>query len=167
MAGPQTISRLPTGLLDLLGMKGTGDTPHELAAYLQSNVDLTDLYLSDRVSFLLGSPTITGVGFVGGSPVPDGQVWLVQGLSLQSNPVTAGASVTISLAHYIARLNTAFILHPQQNTYAAGTILGMGLRFDRPAIWRPGDTARVITSAATGAPNFQVYLSIYGAALSL
>jgi len=81
MAGRQTIQRFPSGLLDTLGMKGTGDTPHELAGQLAAYFNASEMYLENRRAYVnpVGpGPTDQAYSYNAGGTVPQGQLWIVK-----------------------------------------------------------------------------------------
>jgi hypothetical protein len=47
MAGPFTIQRVPRGLLDFMGLRGSGQLPQELDDRIRATVDATVLYARD------------------------------------------------------------------------------------------------------------------------
>lgn len=80
MADRFTIQRFPTGVPDLLGMKGTGDTPNMLASELRGSIDLSQYYLADRMlrgKFTTAALIAAGTTVPGAGIVPDGELWLV------------------------------------------------------------------------------------------
>jgi hypothetical protein len=159
MADAKTIQRLPAGLLDLLGMQSTGDTPHLISGEVVPMLDLIDLYLVDR---LRGTNAATANVAAPGSllttvgPTP-GEMWLCYGLSASSNGALAAATgYTANLL--VNRPSTGFsqfITLPQ--AVANPALFATGVTFQKPLIMRPGDTLGIWVSAVTGAPASGVF----------
>jgi len=163
MAGPLDIQRYPTGLIDLLGMRATGDTPFQLGQATIGTVDLTDYYLTDRVVGLgLQLPAaIAATGFVAavGSTVPTGQLWQVYSAAMIV-PALAAATA-LKTAFVIRRAFAAYqVLVATPQIPAAEGFIG-GITFERPMVMRPGDDFGCFTSNLTGAPlsNPTLYLA--------
>ena len=86
MAGPFDIQRFPKGLLDFLGLRATGDTPHTLETSVRGQIDLERYYLVDRVTAIQPNVTITANGFFTAAvaTVPPGEMWLPLGLRISA-----------------------------------------------------------------------------------
>lgn len=162
MADAKTIQRLPAGLLDLLGMQSTGDTPHYIAGEVQPVLDLTDLYLTDRLTGANGNTAqVSAVGLltttVGPSP---GEMWLTYGVTGSSGNLAATTGYTANLG--INRPSsggfTQFITSPR--AIANPGLFADGVTYERPMIMRPGDTLAAWISAITGAPGATSGLSL-------
>jgi hypothetical protein len=160
MADAKTIQRLPVGLLDMLGMQSTGDAPHVIAGEIQPTMDLTDLYLTDR---LKGSnATTANVAAVGAllSTVgpPAGEQWMVYGLTGNSGVLAAATAFTGNLL--INRQSAGFSQFVSQPYAAANPALWAGgVSYEKPLIMRPGDLLGIWISAITGAPAVGVSLT--------
>jgi hypothetical protein len=86
VAGAFDIQRFPKGLLDFLGLKATGDTPHTLEGSVRGQINLDRYYLVDRVVAIQPSVTITANGFFTAAvaTVPPGEMWLPLGLRISA-----------------------------------------------------------------------------------
>lgn len=152
-----TIQRYPSGLLDFLGMQSTGDTPHELAQELRASLDLTDLYLSDRLRAASagGAVAITATGYQAGgvqTVCPSGENWLVYGMGMTSVAITAGATIKGCMG--IFRQSSAQVqLLPITFDCIAAELIVVGSWTEKPMVWRPGDSLSVYVGKTTGAPN--------------
>ena len=146
MAGPQTIQRVPRGLLDWFGNKGTGDSPSELSNVLTPTADVGYLYLADLVTAqqwptntvnLPGFWATTGTN----ARVPAGENWLLFSITVQmSSALAAGEAYTFRPV--ISRNVFAYVqAAPTGSSVTAGVgdIPVAGWQFERPEILRPGD----------------------------
>jgi len=75
VAGRFTIQRVPRGLLDVLALKATGDTPHELADSVSGGFDLSPFYLQDRIVSITGFIAGVATGYNLVRTVPAGEMW--------------------------------------------------------------------------------------------
>lgn len=153
MADKFTIQRLPVGLLDLLGMQSTGDTPNALSSETQAVIDLTDYYLTDRLTAIQGTTGVIGVTGAYGSPqiVPAGFQWLVYGITFTSVNTAAATGLSWVPAIYRSNVNQYQMLGDKQVVGAAAQI-GRGTWWERPVIMRPGDYGACYVTEITGAP---------------
>lgn len=172
MAGPFDIQRPPIGLLDLLGLKATGDNPHVLAGEVRSTLMLDDLFLVDRLVAAARSTGVnipgTGTATMGAASGPsDGFIWLLYGLDFLVPPV--GAAATIQCGLTIQRGTTTTIQQRieacQSPLLSAGQAFAGAKWWERPLIMRPGDVLAVNTTIFTGAPAVtptctQVYVQV-------
>jgi len=172
VAGPQDIQRYPRGLIDLLGMRATGDTPHQLAQTTVPQIDLLDMYLADRcfgVTFnasgvvaALGNLTFTGAA------VPQGEMWLLYEASVFTGVCAAATSCTV--VPFVARsqsgLAQAEALCPPLVAGTAGSALG-GVHYERPSVLMPGHQFGLQITAIVGAPGVTPILNLYFARLAV
>jgi hypothetical protein len=170
MAGPNTIQRFPTGLLGWLGMKGGGDTPHELSATIFGSMDIGELYLLDRRRFASGqtaavstqaywqvvSPT-TGL-----LTVPDSKMWAVRSMSmLIGTPLAAGDSIVAQMVYKPLSSATACVLTPPV-TAVAGQSMHFGRTFERPFLLTAGDSIQFFVSGGVfGTPRIATIIADY------
>lgn len=100
--GPRNfyIGRYPAGLLDLLGAKVNGQTPHQLNEQVSATVDLLPFITSQRRDVVEGSVLLNAVGPFAdasgppvGTLVPNDEFWLVWSFSSQPS-ATLGAGTT-------------------------------------------------------------------------
>lgn len=92
---PGLIQRVPTGLLDLLGLKSTGQNPVVMPDTLQTVLELRDLYAAQRwEQFQATTNTVNLIGFWGAATltVPAGELWLVDSLAYTSGTLLAGTT---------------------------------------------------------------------------
>jgi hypothetical protein len=163
MADKYTIQRLPVGLLDLLGMQSTGDTPHSIAESVIPSIELTDLYLTDRLASIFGSSgalNATTSGNVANQGPPDGYQWLLYGCSYTSGAVAAAASISWVPAIYRASLG-AYQAFGEKQLLAATQIAAKGIWFERPLVMRPGDRCGYIVADVTGVPALTLNLNSF------
>jgi hypothetical protein len=144
VAGPLSIQRLPKGLLDWLGMKGSGETPTQLAATVAAVNDIGELYLLDRLgqanSATIAIPTVgTFQGTASGNTVvPDLTIWLVKSISITTGTLPAGTSYT-ARPGYQRKQSNVYLAPNNQNAAAAGERIAEGWYFEKPLILLPGD----------------------------
>lgn len=169
MAGPLTIQRFPTGLLDLLGMQASGDTPRELAPEVRSTLDVYKFFASGRLEQATSGGVALTAGIPGvyqfsGTNVPTSQIWLVESVVITTTLV-APAATTWRLVPAIYRgsaLPTYFFPIGPAGTYAANERPLLGASYTTPLLLLPGDGVGVFVEASTGAanwPNFEGHLS--------
>jgi hypothetical protein len=160
MADAKTIQRFPAGLLDILGMQSTGDTPHLIGGEVIPTIDLLDYYLIDR---LRGQQATTAnVAAIGGLVTtvtpPAGEQWLVYGFTGASAALAAATAFTATLA--VFRASTGFYQFIGPNVSAANpATYANGVSFSQPFIMRPGDVLAAWVSAVTGAPAVGIGLT--------
>jgi hypothetical protein len=159
MAGPLTIQRFPKGLIDLLGMRATGDTPAQLAQDVGGSLELQDLYLFDR---LIGQRTGTAVAinalgnfaFLNQS-VPDGRLRFLYGLSVEVPAPAAATALTLVLTVNRGAANVRNFVGPSTKLIA-GEGNAWGAWFGPPMLLGPGDSTSIYCSQVTGAPAVTV-----------
>jgi len=157
MAGPQSIQRYPRGLIDLLGMRATGDTPQELAQSVIGNLELLEFYLADRLipNASVGAAPMNAVGdfAIAGLTVPSREIWLVYEVTLTSGTTAAATAVTATagLMRNVGSGNVYSAL-TMPSTAGAAAQLNVGSKFDRPVMALPGNVFNVRCSAVTGVP---------------
>jgi hypothetical protein len=155
MADRMTIQRFPKGLLDWLGMKGNGDTPHTLSEMLATTMDVGQLYLLDRqVSIIGNTPNISTDSFGGAATtaftVPPGELWLVKNYSVFKLPAfPAATGWTTTLGYY--RINPGqYYLLPARYVAPVATSFGFGYDFQwGELILGPGDQFAYLTQQGT------------------
>jgi hypothetical protein len=168
MAKPLDIQRLPTGLLDLLGLKGSGKTPVELNEKVSATLaDCVDYYLVNRRTIITGNSAIamTGLGNFAatGVLVPATEIWFVYACSCRLVGATAPATALSFWGTYTNPTATGFPI-------AATPIIAVGASdnggrstiYERPALFGPGTQWGISTGAATGVPgaNGQIILDV-------
>lgn len=160
MAGPFDIQRVPKGLVDTLGMRGTGDNPHVLGQEVRSTIETTDFYLIERLStFQLSTQAVLAAAATfypvdTASIVPPGQFWLMYSLSFRTGSVIPAAT-GVKFFGCIQQTSIPCIV-TDQAVGAVGESPGTGAHWERPRILRPGDRPTVFCSGITGAPGLAV-----------
>lgn len=162
MAGPMDIQRVPRGLVDLFGLKATGDAPHTLDQGISASVDFKDEYMADRQQVVTATPTIAGAGqtdFVG-SAVPFDELWYLYHFSLVGGPLCFVNAVSTFEAwvELIPMAASIGLFVPGTGTgplAAAAKVFpygGMAIMFEEPILLRPGDrfSYNVATYTGTG-----------------
>ena len=168
MAGPLTIQRTARGLLHALGMKGTGDLPHDLSQTLYPGFDCTPLYLLDNARSILDSTTsIAGAGVLpasGGTlTVPNGEMWLLTNFSLYCSILAAGNTNWKVQGGYVRKTAYSPILQsfgPSMNTFILADNFWVGWNFHvGDVILRAGDylAAAVGGAGSTFGSNASIY----------
>lgn len=161
MAGPLDIQRYPTALVDMLGLKATGDTPHILSGEISGGLDLTRLYLYERTIYgnVPNAVAITVPGFLictttnfGQGPGP-GQIWMVLGAGVRVPALAAATSIIVQ--NCVQRPSGSIIYTPigPRISVPASTGDGDFEWFDQPVIMRPGDVFGSYTYNIVGAPG--------------
>lgn len=174
MAGPMDIQRYPTGLIDLLGMRATGETPHQLDGNIGADIDVTDLYLFDRRVTQVGqSPVAIGaIGFLanstGATTIPQGEMWLLYDCSLRVPAIAAATALTLSLVVQRSSGGTsAWLPLTDQLVLPASTGGLIGYRRDAPVLLQAGDQFGTYCTNVTGVPGQQAFTNVVYAALRL
>jgi hypothetical protein len=165
MAGPQDIQRFPRGLIDLLGMRATGETPHQLGPSTVGQIELTDMYLLDRCrTFQISTGVLAATGntLFPGTSVPNGEQWFVYELSYQIPTIAAATAIQTNLCVYRSQASTnlPLALGPAQ-TVPASTGTAWGIHFEKPLIMTAGQSLGVYVSQITGAPGVAPQLTMY------
>jgi len=168
MADRLTIQRLPTGLLDILGMQSTGDTPHSLEQSVSATLDTTELYLMDRFARRIEQCAViaaTGT-FIAGLPVASplgpspGEQWMLYGITVTSTPLVAATAVTYVFSLSRTSLGGTQYLSSQQ-TVTNPNLFGQGQLWERPMILRPGDQLGIAVTQLVGLPAIAPFLQAF------
>jgi hypothetical protein len=168
MAGPQDIQRFPKGLIDLLGMRATGDTPNQLGQLTQPMLSIKDEYLLDRCQIRtwdFGAViTVQGNTILANSGPGPGFQWYVYGISGALGG-TIAAAATLQLGLGINRgpvLGNAILLPGcVSGVLATGSNFYFANQSVPPLIMRPGDSLSMNVAVVTGAPGVQPSGRIY------
>lgn len=126
------IQRFPRGLLDMLAMRGPGETPHTLASSIAGTIDLTKLYLADSNRTVIATQTPpANDGYVNpaAATVPPGEIWLVNAISAVSGNLPAGTNAQ-AICAYNRRAAAGVMVFGNNATAAAGADLVCGQVFD-------------------------------------
>ena len=162
---PLDIQRAPAGLLELLGLRGTGNTPRQLDELLQGHLDLTPLYLAPLARTIRAATAAVGAnGFFGATAatIPQGELWVLSSIAASSTNMAAGESYRLALA--ISRggsVNTLEIFAQSTQTASGVTQrIGTGYTFPEFKILGPGDVPGVyVTDVTAGAHVFSIDVS--------
>jgi hypothetical protein len=169
MSGRLTIQRVPKGLLDALNMKGSGDTPTDLAPLVQSQFDSTTLYLQDirRINGpnVMANPSAGSYTTNAGLTVPAGEQWMmIQALFRLTTDVTGAGRFALGYGTPGATPVCVFAFFETDQVIAAGTAANYnyGRRFQfGELILPPGYNIGLYTSSVvanvTGACNLEYY----------
>ncbi len=156
MAGPQDIQRYPRGLIDLLGMRATGDTPHQLSQQTTGILELTDYYLNDRLEAVTSSPSavIAGTGITNFQlVVPAREMWAVYEYSVTLTPIAAASTLRFAPGYFRSpEAASRFVTVTPSVTCLASEGNSAGIHFERPLLLLPGTIFGVYVSLFTGAP---------------
>jgi hypothetical protein len=173
MAGPQDIQRYPRGLIGLLGMQATGDTPHTLAQSTAATLECMDFYLNDRLEVLsaaLGAaPAALGNFQFVGTAVPAGQLWMLTDIAVNcGGPVPAAAAITFApvIFRNQALAGNAVIAGPTV-TATVGENRLSGAHYERPNLILPGQSFGVQVQAITGVPALLFQVTAWFARLAV
>jgi hypothetical protein len=165
MAGPLTIQRTAKGLLDFLGMKGLGDGPHECMGAVFPGLDMTWMFLQDRIIQVQPTTAAIGaLGFFSGSSapttVPAGELWL---------PVNLSARVTMAVGNSwdwcLSYTRAPGFIYQFSNMQAAAAsgVRALGFDFTNTRVMGPGDSlgVYVLNPVVPGTPTVQLALDYY------
>lgn len=172
MAGPQAIQRYPRGLIDLLGMRATGDTPHLLDNSVGGSLEMLEFYLADRLvpNAAQASAAVTVVGDlpISGLIVPARELWLIYECTLTSGTTAAatGFTATAGILRNVGSGNVYSALTDPQ-AVGASSQANVGAKFDRPVLALPGSQFNVRVSSVTGAPAATPSVTLFFASLGL
>ena len=173
MAGPLDIQRLPYGLVDLLGMKGSGDTPHTLNENIAVTLaDGADYYLAPRRSILQGDTAIniaaTGYFAAVGLAPAAGEIWLVYNVTCSVNNATAAATALKIWGGYVKSSTASLDCQITEQLVLGASDWGSTSRqFERPQVFLPGDSFGVRCGALTGVPAANGRITIDVARITL
>lgn len=159
MSGPQDIQRPARGLVDLLGLKSTGDSPRMIGAEISGKLELLDLYLADRRTTTqnIAASTITAVGFkpigqLAASIPQPGYLFFVYSIMVTLRTQAASSwegAIVVMPQRFVGLQGYTYIASNPWPTAALENLV-LGRYFERPLIMQPGDTIGVMTSAVTG-----------------
>jgi hypothetical protein len=157
MAGPQDIQRYPRGLIDLLGMRATGDTPHTLDQSVTGSLELLELYINDRMipnaSVAPGNLAAIGNVQIPGLTVPDRELWLIMELTVYIPAIAAATACKFNGGILRARgSGNVYSCLTDTVSVAANEQGYVGQKFERPVIALPGNVIALQCTQITGAP---------------
>lgn len=171
MAGPQDIQRYPQALVDLLGLKATGDAPHLLSNAVALTLEGLDFYLLQRRTTQQAQST--AMGAAGGSYVfpatfgpASNEYWFVTDASVWINgPLAAGISCKFSVA-YTPGASSVWQTFGEQVVCPALEQSITTFHFERPLILPPNTRFIAFCNAATGALAAPAWLNLYYSVLT-
>lgn len=141
---PSIINRVPSGLLGLLGSKGTGASPQALADYVQPVLELDPYYFATTATHAaITTATLGSVAFFPGVAslfgdlpmvVPSGEIWVVHHAAARSGAMAAATDIRIQLAVIQNGQSTPWVLGNESEA-AAGEALGSS--FSCPIVMLP------------------------------
>lgn len=166
MAGPQDIQRYPRGLIDLLGMRATGDTPHKLAPEISGGIEMLELYVNDRMipNASAGAAPVAALGNyqIPGLVVPDRELWLIFELTFYIGTIAAATALRYTGGILRARgSGNVFSALLPQVAVAAGEQGNVGMKFERPVIGLPGNIITANVNQLTGLPGQPLNASLW------
>lgn len=101
MAEIQSVQSVPQGLLELLGMKGSGVNPRSLDSVVQANIDVRQMYALSKLSSPSASAAAGAPPVEARITVPDNEWWMLLGASTTVISDTGGmtyVAATISVS---------------------------------------------------------------------
>lgn len=100
MADRFTIQRVPRGVLELLGLRGSGDLPHDMAQEIRATLDIGPFYGFDllRTPSQLIAAVANGFNTHANLTVPSGEIWAMTNITAEIS-TGAGAAVVASLGY--------------------------------------------------------------------
>lgn len=163
----QRIQRPPTGLLGLLGSKGTGINPSELEDRVQPTVDLTPFYQSQDIQTAIASGTpVTAAGAGASLVVPNGEYWQLLAVGGLWSAFTAASVFAAALQiGFLPNLVPVYMME-SRFTISAGATDQFRLAWTpgTHTILSPGmviNTSLLIDMAAAGTPQVRaLYLKL-------
>jgi hypothetical protein len=145
------INNIPAGLLSLLGSKGAGGYPHDLADAVVSTINVFDLYAAINREALTSAVVAAAVGsiFYPDLNVPGGQIWYVEEYQVCCN-VGAGAAIDFAPAYVYNAVGPNSVV----GVYQAGAATqNVRAPMNRPRFWGPGTNPGAHVRSQTLAPN--------------
>lgn len=114
------ITRVPTGLQDLLGSKTFGRNPSDLLEEVRPTLGLDDLLVAERLSYKRATLTVTTRGDSADMLVPVGELWLLRSLYIQWNTATAGIEYNLSVGIVDMQNTVSFAPGQPMTLFATG-----------------------------------------------
>lgn len=156
MAGPFDIQRAPIGLLDLFGLKATGDSPHLLEPAVSSVIEVGNLYTIDRMLFDFRATAVAPVatGYLGlslNTGPPPGALWMLYSASLQLAQIAPATAIGITPVIRRGGVAVYEALAPTIQRGADQGGMSGGLYYGAPILMRPGDELGTFVNSITGA----------------
>lgn len=139
-------------------MKGSGDTPHQLAGEIRVTLaDGADYYLAPRREIIVGDTAINlaAAGYFAavGLAVPAGQVWLLYNITTCVDTATAAATAVKFWGGYTKNSGLSSDVQLTEPISLGAADFSSAYRaFERPGIFLPGDSFGVRCGTITGVP---------------
>jgi hypothetical protein len=150
------INRVPKGLLGLLDLKTQGDNPPQLVAGVQPSIELRDFYAQSTRDTLSAAVAVGALGQFSPAAlvVPQGELWLVYGMSatMSAPPIAGAATIALSIGVCPAEASSRFIgFENMDRVGVAGEDIALGWS---GCYWfGPGDQPSFWVTTFTGAPG--------------
>jgi hypothetical protein len=147
---PGLIQRVPTGFVDLLGLKSTGQNPTISPDELANVIDVFDLYKAARWEVLSGQTNAVNlVGFWGVTQwtVPAGELWLVDQMATSSVALPAATTYNLRQAIIAPNVSAPIAISPgssQPVAVAESACLGWG-----PLVMQSGQQGGIYVQGLT------------------
>lgn len=142
---PFTIQRLPVGLLDMLAMKGSGETPSLLADKIQGTVNLNELYFAQiQIQVATGAtPNVSATDryLMTTPPIPSNEIWVVRSFSCfwSTGVGVSGTFAPIVVRRGFAGLSAQSLVQGAPVSVAASSNGCAFARFPPWELFYPGD----------------------------
>lgn len=162
-----TVSKIPRGILSLLGIQNFGQSPRAMADAYTPTLDMIDAFLASEATVVNQAVTPGGTnGFYSCYTVPDNQVLVLQaGGALAEMAAGFACNVTFAM-----RYNTGagFVTSLAPQVAVAATQQNRSVRMG-PVLWLPpgtqlGGYLSGVTGGVLGAPS-EVRVELFGALL--
>ena len=135
------IQRTPTGLLQYLGMVGTGIPPTLMADEVRASFDITPFYNAGVIAGQSVAGNVQVPGNTQIATVPAGQAWLVLGGQLSVQAGAIGETVRTSALIGLKDGNNVRVATSQTMTSLAATArLSHGFMLPNPILLTPGES---------------------------
>jgi hypothetical protein len=156
---PATISRLPLGLLDFLGIKSGGTYPRDLSTTLASTWDMLDLLAANHHSDIRNDTPVNAPNLITPIPlvVPQTEVWYVPFFTVSATTIAAEAiNGTVGVVGQ-GIPQPAFILG---DSAGVGASITMNASTKYPIWMGPGDQPAFRVNSITTAGNITLQFNL-------
>lgn len=133
------IQRVPRGLLQYLGMVGSGRSPVDMADEVRGVFDLTPFYSRDLLTGVSQGDNVQNVGDTVVLPVPAGKAWLVICVQAGMTTAIAGELIAPSARIRIGNNQIRFASWTKMTASAAAAQLSFGTYLPRPLLLTAGN----------------------------
>ena len=143
MAEPFSIQRVPGGLLELIGAKGTGENPRNLIPAVQPDIALEPYYLAGRIELVQNQGNLlTTAGQSTSVTVDQGQYWRVVTYGVRVHTPSAVNAVMhggIGLSPSLSGTPATITQLTRRHVATGGDLIGIGELVSYPLVLGPGD----------------------------